>query len=121
MKKGDKKETSINLLDLIPVRNTDYEKNDAGLITLLKPKFKNPFLVKYILPKLKNPHYRIKFDEIGSFFWENCDGTRAVKALAELQYKKFGEKVEPLYDRLSLFLQNLEKNGLIVFKGVPKA
>jgi len=32
--------------------------------------------------------------------------------------EKFGEKVEPLYERLGAFFQNLEKNKFITFKNI---
>lgn len=112
------KETKINLLDLIPVRNINWEKKEDGLIILLKPKFKHPFFKKYILPYLKKPYYKIKLDAVGSFTWELCDGSLTVKELAKNLGYKFGDKVEPLYDRLSLFLQNLEKNRFIRYKGI---
>jgi len=117
--KGDLK-TEINLLDLIPEKNIDWNKNEEGLIVLLKPKFKNPFLAKHVLPRLKNPYYRIKLDAVGSFIWELCDGHSTVKELSRRLKDKFKDKVEPLYDRLGLFLQNLEKNHFIYYKNFPR-
>lgn len=113
--KGDVN-TEINLLDLIPVKNIEWQKNKEGLIDLLKPKLKNPFLAKNLLPRLKNPCYRIRLDAVGSFIWELCDGHLTVKELGNKLKDKFKDKVEPLYDRLSLFLQNLEKNHFIYYK-----
>ncbi len=112
----DKNQTEINLLNLIPVQITKCEIMEDGLVVLLKPKFFNPFLAKHLLPRMKHPHYKIKLDEIGSFFWSNCDGTKTVQKIAELHKKQFGEKVEPLYDRIAHFLTSLEKNRLITFK-----
>jgi hypothetical protein len=108
--------TKINLLDLIPVKNIEWQKNKEGLIVLLKPKLKNPFLAKHLLPRLKNPYYRIKLDAVGSFIWELCDGDSTVRELGMKLKDKFKDKVEPLYDRLSLFLQDLEKNHFIYYK-----
>ena len=116
MKKRGDKETKINLLNLIPVQNIKCKKNEEGLIVLLKPKFKNPFLTKHILPRLKKPNYKISLDDIGSYIWALCDGNRTVKEIAKRLKDKFGEKIEPLYDRLSLFLQSLEKNNFIEYK-----
>ncbi|UCC41149.1 MAG: PqqD family protein [Candidatus Aminicenantes bacterium] len=116
MKNEKNKRRQINLLDLIPVRNIDWKKEEDGLIVLLKPKFKNPLLVKHVLPRLKKPYYKIKLDDVGSALWELCDGTLTVEKLAERMKDRFGEKIEPLYDRLALFLQNLERNRLIKYK-----
>lgn len=119
-KKEEKKEEQyqVNLLQLTPVRNIKWEKQENGLIVLLKPKFKNTLLVKYVLPRLKKPYYKVKLDEVGSYVWELCDGRKTVKELAYKLQQKFGEKVEPLYDRLSLFLQSLEKNKFIRYKNL---
>jgi len=108
--------SKINLLDLIPVRNIKWEKKEDGLIDLLKPKFELALLRKYVLPRLKSPYFKIKLDHVGSFIWEHCDGSLRVKDVAKNLKDKFGEDVEPLYDRLALFLKNLEKNHLIIFK-----
>lgn len=115
MNKGEK---NINLLDLIPVRNIKWEKEEEGRIVLLKPKLKNSFFAKHLLPCLKNPYYKIRLDSIGSFIWEKCDGSSTVKELAEDLKSNFGNNVEPLYNRLSLFLQSLEKNRFIFYKGI---
>ncbi len=118
MKKRGKEKQQINLLELIPVKNLDWEKQDDGIIVLLKPKFKHPFLKKHVLSRLKRPFYRVKLDDVGSFIWEQCDGKTPVKHVAQSLKEEFGEKIEPLHDRLALFLQHLERNHFIVFKGL---
>jgi len=107
----------VNLLELIPERNIGWEKDNEGFVVLLKPKFQHPFFQKHFLPKLKRPHYKVKLDEIGSFFWEQSDGTQTVNDIAGHMVKHFGDKIEPLYDRITLFLQGLEKNKFIKMKG----
>jgi len=118
VKRRDSKGETINLLELVPVRTISWEKSQEDLVVLLKPKFRHPLLVKNLLPRLKRPHYKIKLDSVGSFVWEQCDGNRSVKELAENMKERFGEDVEPLYDRLTLFLQSLEKNRFIYYKGL---
>ena len=110
------KEEQINLLELVPVKNIDWKKSEQGLTVLLKPKIKHPFLAKHILLRLKNPHYKIRLDEVGSFIWEQCDGIQTVKKIADLMRERFGDKVEPVYDRLALFLQSLERNRFILYR-----
>jgi hypothetical protein len=120
VKKRGAKKSKTNLLDLIPVRNIKWEKKEGGLIVLLKPKFKLAFLKKYVLPRLKNPYFRIKLDPVGSFIWEQCDGRLRVEELAKILQDRYGEDVEPVYDRLALFLHSLEKNHLISYKEEDK-
>ena len=107
---------AINLLELIPVRALKWEKSEEGLVVLLKPKFKSPVLTKYLLPRMKNPYFRIKLDFIGSFMWNACDGRRNVQEIGKMLGKEFAEKAEPVFDRLALFLQSLEKNRFIHYK-----
>jgi len=118
VKKKENKEREINLLALIPVRCVDWEKNEEGLVILFKPKFKSAILKKHVLPHLKRPFYRVRLDTVGSFIWESLNGKNTVQEIAKLMKDKFVEKVNPLYDRLSVFLQHLEKNHFIEYKGL---
>ena len=106
----------INLLDLVPVRTISWTRDDEGRAVLLKPKYRHPFLVKYLVPLLKRPNYRIKLDDVGSFLWTRCDGRTAVGAMGRELSAEFGEAVEPLNERLALFLQSLERHGFIAYK-----
>lgn len=117
-----KKEKSevVNLLELIPYKNIEWEKGKEGLIILLRPKFKNPIFSKYLLPRLKNPYYKIKLDKIGSYVWELCDGRNKVKDIGFKLKQEFGQEVEPVYDRLALFFKELEKGNFIKFSNIPK-
>ena len=114
--KKDRKQTQINLLNLVPVQKIKCEIKEDGLVVLLKPKYFNPFLAKHFLPRMKQPYFNIKLDKIGSFFWLNCDGTRTVLDIAKLHKENFGEEVEPLYERIAHFITSLEKNRLITLE-----
>ncbi len=112
----EKKNKELNLLELTPIRNIKWKTDDQGNIILLKPKYRNPFLAKHVLPRMKHPFYRVKLDEMGSFFWKNCDGKNNVKEIARLHREKFGDDAEPVLDRISLFIQDLDRNRFITFK-----
>jgi hypothetical protein len=116
VKKKTKESPELNLLELVPEKNIGWAKTEEGLICLLKPKFQLPILKKHLLHRLKHPHYKINLDKIGSLFWENCDGERNVEEIAQQLKATLGEEVEPLYERITLFLQSLEKNKFIRFK-----
>ncbi len=118
MKKQKVETSTVNLLELIPDRAIQSEKTEAGFYVLLKPKFHHPWFVKHILPRLKSPHYKIKLDDVGSFIWELCDGQKSIKEISTRLKDRFGDNVEPLYDRLGIFFQNLEKNKFITFKNL---
>jgi len=113
-KKGGKQ--PVNLLYLVPSRNIAFEKDETGRFVLLKPKYAHPFLVKHLLPRLKNPHFKVRLDGIGSATWELCDGKNTVRDIGKRLKERFGEDVEPLYERLGLFFRTLEKQGFIRFK-----
>ncbi|MFW6124063.1 MAG: PqqD family protein [Acidobacteriota bacterium] len=93
-----------------------WKTDHQGNVIILKPKFKNPFLVKHLLPRMKRPYYKVKLDEMGSYFWKNCDGEKNILEISELQKKKFRKKAEPVLDRISLFVKSLDRNNFIKFK-----
>ena len=115
MKKQKGDPHPVNLLDLIPEQAIKSEKSEDGSSVLLKPKYRHAWFVKHVLPRMKSPNYKIKLDDIGSFIWDLCDGKRSVKEIGEKMEEKFGDKVEPLYDRLRIFFLHLEKNRFITF------
>jgi hypothetical protein len=107
--------TEVNLLELVPKRVIEHNEGENEIVTLLVPKFKNGFLVKYLQPRFKNPFFKIKLDEIGSTVWLLCDGEKNVGEIADILKQKFKEKVDPCIDRLQLFLTHLEGSNYISF------
>lgn len=105
---------TFNLFELKPVRSISWETGDNGFIVLLVPKFRNPHLVKWLLPRLSKPNFRVKLDAHGSFIWSQCDGDTTVLEIAERMKVKFGEAVEPLDDRIARFIQKLEHEKFLV-------
>ena len=69
------------------------------------------FLAQKILKKPKVS--QIHLDEMGNFVWPLIDGTRTVYEIAQLVKEEFGEKAEPLYERLVQYIQTLENYGFI--------
>ena len=109
-------EEEINLLDLVPLKKIRFEESSDGRITLLKPKFNNKFLVKYLIPRMNKPNYKIKLDRFGSFVWKQCNGENTVRQISELLKEKFQGEIEAVYDRLALFMQSLCDNKFIAYK-----
>ena len=104
----------VNLWELTPLRNAKWETTEEGKVVVLVPKFKNPFLVKLVLPYLAKPFFRIKLDDIGSLIWKQCDGATSLSTIAESLKEKFGDAVEPVDDRINKFLNHLERGDLLV-------
>jgi len=107
---------NINLYDLIPQKKFNYEVNDSNLVTILIPKFTNKFLVQHLMPRLKHPYIKIKLDEIGSAVWLEIDGKKKVGEISKILEEKFGEKIQPIDERLSRFFAQLHFNQFITFK-----
>jgi hypothetical protein len=59
----------------------------------------------------------IKLDELGSFIWNQMDGRRTVYDISELVKARFGDKAEPLLDRLVKFLEILKAQKWINLEG----
>ena len=90
-----KKANEQNLLDLIPEQICNFEKNEDGLISVIKPKFHNRIFVKYLAPRLKRPFFRVKLDEFGTSIWELCNGKNTVGAIGEQLHQQFYQPLHP--------------------------
>ncbi len=68
-------------MDIVPVRNIEWEViSESGLVRLKRPKFKAGVLKKHLLPLIRDPYFRIKLDDIGTFVWLKMDGHKNVAA-----------------------------------------
>ncbi|MGK9477141.1 PqqD family protein [Melioribacter sp. OK-6-Me] len=106
-----------NYLDLIPVRKVEYEK-DGNLVTLLIPKFTSNFATKFIMPRLKSKYIRLRLDELGSASWLEIDDNSKVAEICNRLRNKFGNKIEPVEERLTRFLTRLYVEKIISFKEI---
>jgi hypothetical protein len=107
------KRQTINLLDLKPTQQVLWESAANGTVVVLVPKFRNEFMVKWLVPHLRAPNIRVQLDRMGSFVWKQCDGKTTVAAMAESMKNEFGESMHAVHDRIRKFLLTLEKSDLI--------
>ena len=56
---------------------------------------------------------KITLEGMGSFIFTIIDGKRSVYDLGLLVHEKFGEEAEPHYERLSVYMKQLEQVGFI--------
>ncbi len=110
-----KENQTINLFELIPQKNFNYELDSSNNVVILIPKFSNKFLVKNLMPRLKHPYIKIKLDEIGSAVWLEIDGEKTVGEIAENLTYKFGDRIQPIEERLSKFFTQLKLYNFITF------
>ncbi len=108
-----------NILDLIPIQNEEWGKKADGTVFLKKRRFKNTWINK-MMEKCGIPlYYCIYLDEFGSFVWNHCDGLQPIYQIAQSLYERFGEKVDPVYERLGAFMRLLAYQKLISYKVNP--
>ena len=115
MKKGNV--TPENILEKKPVRKPElrWSQDENGAVTL---EMENRGIVNRIAQKLiKKPKISyIHLDEMGSFIWPLIDGKRDIFEIGKEVSEHFGEKANPLYERLSQYFRILESYGFVVIE-----
>ncbi len=117
--KKNKDILSENYLDKIPVRASflRHTEDGNGIVTLEKD---NKGLFNKIAQAcFKKPRVSyIHLDEFGSFVWMCIDGESSIFELGKQVDAHFGEKAQPLYERLAKYFQILESYKFITFKDI---
>lgn len=110
------KKQKENYLEKIPVRpDFKWTLNEEGLVTfeIENKGFFNKLAQKFFKrPKISYIH----LDENGSYIWQIVDGEKNIIELGKDVKKHFGDKAEPLYERLAKFFQILDSYGYIEWK-----
>jgi len=104
-----------NYLALRPVARHKHETTEDGNVCVIVPKFKNKWLIMFLVPPRKSPHFRIKLDERGSAVWQAVDGKRNVEEICRIVSEQLGEKIHPVEERVTKFLSLLYRQGFITF------
>ena len=60
---------------------------------------------------------RIRLDPVASFAWLQLDGVRTVGQAAEMLRGEFGEKVDPVEERLGHLIRVFRREGLVAYRG----
>lgn len=109
-----KKKKEENYLEKIPVRSAElkWSADEQGIVTI---DIENKGLANRVAQKLlKKPKVsHIHLDEMGSFVWPLIDGEKTIIEIGEAVKEHFGEKAEPLYERLAKYFQILESNRFV--------
>jgi len=112
-----KKKKDENYIERIPKlkESFKYGCNDEGKVTL---EIENKGVMNFIMQKLlfKPKVSYIHLDEFGSFAVLQADGERDIYEIGKLVEEKFGERANPLYERLSKFFQIMDSYGFIDWK-----
>lgn len=103
-----------NYLDKVPAFNEKFSwgQDDNGIVTIY---VENTGVFNRIFQKLlgKPKVSQIHLDEMGSFILPLIDGKRSIYDISLLVKEHFGEKAEPLYDRLVTYMHTLEGYGFV--------
>lgn len=106
----------INYLDLTPIRLLKFKVDAENRVSIFVPKFKNKFLVKYLVPKLKYPEIKIKLDKLGSAAWLKCDGEKNVRQICDELLREIGDEISPVEERVTKFFTQLYNYQSLIFK-----
>jgi len=111
-----KQKKGENYLERIPKREEKFswKEDENGIVTLEienRGFFNRLFQILLKKPKVSFVH----LDEMGSFLWKRLDGEKKIVELGEGFKEAFGEKAEPLYERLAKYMQILHSYGFISF------
>ena len=105
-----------NLLDLTPRREVTWEQGDDGNVTLVRerPRVRSPrSLGRWVSFMMAPP--RIRLDDVGSYAWLLMDGSTDVRELAELVGAQFGDRVEPVGQRLGHLIRVLRRERFVSY------
>lgn len=108
---------SANYLEKIPLRRPDIEwtTDEEGIVTLhIENKGAMNRIAQKLFKKPKISH--VHMEEFGSFLWPHLNGDKDIIALGELVKEHFGEKAEPLYERLAKYFKIIESYNFIIWK-----
>jgi hypothetical protein len=105
-----------NYLDKIPVKaEIEWDNDEKGNVTLhVENKGLMNKIAQLIFRKPKVSY--IHLDEMGNFIWPLIDGEKTVLEIGEYVKEHFGDKAEPLYERLSQYINTLEMYKFISIK-----
>ena len=109
-----------NLLDMTLVREVEWEEDESGVVTLVRsrPRVRGPrSMGRWVSFMLAPP--RIRLDEVGSFAWLRMNGSSDVGDLAALVREEFGDRVEPVNQRLGHLVRLLKRERFVSYL-VPK-
>ena len=113
-----RKDRPRNIADHVPCVCLEHEVEEDGCVKLLVPRFRVPWM-QWLQKRLKKPHIKVKLDEIGSAAWLLIDSRRTVAQIGEALENRLGEKVQPVNERLGMFVGILRRNKFIILREPP--
>ena len=111
--KNMSKKNQENFLEIKPKRASNIRWSVRDEIVTLE--IENKGLFNRLAQKfLKKPQVSfIHLDVMGSFIWQLSDGKLSIIEIGKLVQERFGEKANPLYERLSKYISILQSYGFL--------
>ncbi|MBE6003020.1 MAG: PqqD family protein [Lachnospiraceae bacterium] len=108
-----------NFLDYIFEINSDLRRTITSsgevIVEMENKGFTNRIAQKFFgKPAVSHIHIQ----GMGSFIFRSIDGEKSVFEIGVLLKDEYGEAAEPLYERLSLYMKQLQNTGFIKKTGI---
>lgn len=114
MGKEKKVKNDDNFLLYIPRRKHENWQMRNGKVLLIFEH--NKAVERFIRWLVKKPTTSdIELDEIGSRVWKYINGEDTVYDIGQKLLANYGDQMNPVYDRLIMYLRHLNKKGWISF------
>ena len=102
-----------------PRRLLEWREED-GHCVLLRPRLGSSRVGRWVAGLAGDPHYRIRLDEVGTLVWKACDGETSLADIAWRMRDRFGDRVDPVDQRLARFVRKMLKGRMIAVDGDSK-
>lgn len=106
-----------NYLDFVPMKREShpFSVNDKGEVVI---QVENRGMFHWIAQKLfGRPRFtQVHLDEMGNFIWPLIDGTKTIYDISVMVREKYGDRAEPLYNRLVQYFETMKSYGFIYYK-----
>lgn len=84
-------------------------------VSIQIPRFRSRWM-GWLQCRLRRPYLQLHLDPIGTTVWLACDGEHSVADIGALLRDRFGPDIEPVWDRLALFVRHLARGRLIALE-----
>ena len=103
----------LNLFELRPKQMRSFEEKEGGTVDVLVPRYGNNAVGRVLKRVLNDRPVRVSLDDVGTSIWRLCDGKRTVLDIGRTLKSSYGDRIEPVYERLEHFLKQMHRAGLI--------
>lgn len=104
-----------NYLLYVPSKKHDSWKVKNNKVYLVF--YHNRLIEKIVRWLVKKPYTSdIELDDVGSKVWMNINGKNNVYDISKILKTEYGDKFDPEYKRIILFLNYMNKKGWVSFK-----